>query len=97
MSRITKAQLQGLVDHLNAVTNSPKSAYTRTKDGRNVANVGNWHLSQAYGGYCVHRMCNEGGGVTTPITHGHVSARELYDAIHNFLRGMRFHKEEMSS
>lgn len=85
--RITRTDLQAVVTRLNTVTGSPAEPYTRRDDGTYTANVGNYHLSGAYGGWCVHRMSNDGGGVTTPISYGHIPARELYEQLHAYLRG----------
>ena len=88
MERITIKHLRALADTLNRMTNSPSEPWGRV-DGRNVANIGNYHISQAYGGFCVHRMANESGGVTTPISYGHIPARDLYNRIHAYMNGLR--------
>jgi hypothetical protein len=49
--------------------------------------VGNYHLSHAYGGVCLHRMDNESGGVTIPLDYGYMSRRELYNAMRAFIEG----------
>ena len=84
-TRITEAMLQSRVDRLNKLTNSPAQPYTNGK-----ANIGNFHLSHAYGGVCLHRMCTDGGGVTAPLIGGHVSKRELYDALCAFISDIEF-------
>lgn len=90
-TRITTAQLETLVARLNRITNSPETPWTRV-DGRNVANIGNFHLSFAYGGVCVHRMSNATGGASTPIVSYHVPKRELFDLLHAFIKGIEFNK-----
>ncbi len=55
---------------------------------RLTASVGRYTLDGAYGGWTVHRIMNIGGGVETPITYGHVPARELYGLIHAWLSGL---------
>ena len=54
-------------------------------DGRNVVNVGSWHLDCApiYGGYVVNEICNEGGGITQPFGMLRHPARE-FCALVNF-------------
>ena len=86
--RITNGQLEALVARINQLTGSPATPWTRQADGSFKANVGNYHISGAYGGVCLHRMCNEGGGVTTPLTYGHVPRRELYNQLRAFLAGL---------
>ena len=92
-TRITIANLEAVVDRINRVTGSPSSPWRR-EGGRNRANIGNYHLSRAYGGVCLHRMANESGGVTTPLGLGHVPNRELYYQLHAFVRGLEIGKGE---
>ena len=93
MSRVTQSQLQSLVDELNRATGSPMTPWTRDADDNLRANIGNYHLSGAYGGVCLHRMFNDGGGVTTPLGLGHRPKRELYDELHAYLRSIQAGKE----
>jgi hypothetical protein len=81
--RITDTQLDSLCEYLNNITNSPTAPWA---NGR--ANVGNYHISHAYGGVCLHRHVNEGGGVNCPIVHGHVTKRELYNQMQAYLKGL---------
>ncbi len=95
MQRITIKHLERLCEQLNKVTNSPMVPYAKDETaGRYVAQIGNFHISQAYGGYCLHRMHNEGGGVSTPLSGGHGPARDLYNEMHAFLRGLEFAQYE---
>jgi hypothetical protein len=84
MNRVTEAQLQAIVDRLNRITGMPAAPYVNGK-----AQVGNYHLSHAYGGVCLHRMHNEGGGVSCPIIHGHVPKRELANLMHAYIAGLQ--------
>jgi hypothetical protein len=52
MQRITEKMLELSLMRLNAITNSPTEPYTLNDDGKWTANIGNFHLSGAYGGYC---------------------------------------------
>lgn len=88
--RITDTMLDALCERLNKATGSPLTPYTRTAEHGLKANVGNFHISHAYGGVCLHRMSNTGGGVTTPLSAGHVTKRELWNEMHAFLRGLEF-------
>ncbi len=81
--RITEKDLDALCWRLNAITGSPTETYIGGK-----AQIGNYHISYEYGGACLHRICNEGGGVTTPIHAGHIPKRELYDSIYAYIRGI---------
>lgn len=86
--RVTIKDLQSIVDRINRITNSPMEPYTKTPDGKYKANVGNYHLSQAYGGVDLHRMSNEAGGVYTPLNCGHVSKRELQKLLFSYISGL---------
>lgn len=88
MERITDKQLNALADWINELTDSPLTPWTADEGGIK-ANIGNYHISRAYGGVCLHRMVNTGGGVTCPIFHGHVTKRELYNSMHAYIKGLR--------
>lgn len=81
--RTTQAQLQAVVDRINRMTGSPLTPYTNGK-----ANPGNYHLSGAYGGVCLHRMHNESGGVSSPLSTGHIPKRELLALMFAFIDGL---------
>ena len=87
MERITEKQLESLVAYLNELTGSPAEPYSHI-DGQYKANPGNYHISGAYGGVCLHRMSTTGGGVTTPLSCGHGPKRELFNALHAYIRGI---------
>lgn len=91
MNRITKKQLQSRIDTINSILNRPSTPYSQV-DGNLIANIGNLSLSQAYGGYGVHLMVNESGGVSNPIWHGHIPARDAYWRLCAFISGLDFKK-----
>ena len=91
--RITRKHLEPVVARLNRLTNSPASPWTLGEDGKRRANIGNYHLSQAYGGFSLHRMVNESGAVSDVFYCGHVPARDLYNQLHALLRGIEFGRE----
>ena len=86
--QITKKMLEKKVDYLNQLTGNPTVPWTKNKDGKFKANIGNYHLSGAYGGYSLERMCTDGGGVTTPLNTGCVPKRELFNAICHYINGI---------
>jgi len=94
--RITDSMLNSRVKRLNELTNSPLEPYSQI-DGRSVANIGNFHLSHAYGGVCLHRMCNESGGVRTPIISYHTTKRHLYDLMNAYADGIMFARDEVAA
>ena len=87
--RITQKMLEGKADYLNKITGSPAESYRKDRiTGKYKANIGNYHISYAYGGASLHRMSNEAGGVSTPIGHGHHQARELLNQMEAYIRGL---------
>ena len=92
MNRVTEKQLQAIVDRLNRITGSPMKPYV---DGK--AQIGNYHLSHAYGGVCLHRMHNENGGVSSPLSTGHISKRELMGLLYAFISGIETQREEVAA
>lgn len=89
MERITIKTLRILCDRLNRVTGSPMEYSKPHQAGVPFfSNIGNYHISQAYGGYCLHRVHNTVGGVSSPLSSGHIPARDLYERMHAFLRGI---------
>ena len=86
MERITIKHLRTLAARLNTITGSPMEYASPGVPFR--SNIGNYHINQAYGGYCLHRVANTGGGVTCPLSGGHIPARDLYDRMLAYIRGM---------
>lgn len=84
--RITKKDLDAVCKRINIEMCMALEPYTKV-DGKYIANIGNYHLSGAYGGYALHRMCNQGGGITD-IFHGHMPKRDLYGKMHAYLDGI---------
>jgi len=74
MYRVTEAQLKAICARINEATNSPGEPYTKDGD-RMRANIGNYHISHAYGGVSLHRMCNEHGGICDVFSCGHIPKR----------------------
>jgi hypothetical protein len=86
-TRITRSFLEAKCDTLNTMTKSPLES-SRMVDGKWTANVGNYHISGAYGGYCLHRMSNESGGVSDVFNCGHIPARELAGLMSAYTAGL---------
>jgi hypothetical protein len=91
MQRITDKQLENLATWINELTGSPVE-YRNKETGK--INIGHFTLSHAYGGVCLHRIVNDGGGCSTPIVHGHIPKRELFEQMHAFIKGLEFAKYE---
>ena len=88
MDRITDTHLEALCTRINRMTQSPEEAYTKGDDGKYHANIGNYHISHAYGGVCLHRMQNEAGGASDVLRCGHVPKRKLWDMMHAYVSGL---------
>lgn len=88
--RITDKHLESMVRRINEATGSPIKPWVRDEAAnRNRAQIGNFHISGAYGGVQLHRMHNESGGVSTPLNTGYVTKRALYDAMACYLAGIQ--------
>jgi hypothetical protein len=86
--RITKTDLQNLINRLNIITGSPADTLVPRADGSYMHNVGNYHVSRAYGRSALHRVVNEAGGCTDVLGAGHIPNRDLYQRIDAYMRGM---------
>ena len=86
-NRITRAHIVAKAAIINRMTNSPAES-SRMVDGKYCANIGNYHISGAYGGVCLHRMATEGGGVSDVFNCGHVPARKLADLMSAYIAGL---------
>lgn len=92
-NRITEKQLQTLCDHLNRITNSPMVTYSAGPDGplknkRLIAQIGNYHLSFAYGGVSLLRVCNESGACADVFGCGHTTKRDLQNRMCAYVDGI---------
>lgn len=72
---------------INNVTKSPSASWTKTEKGHS-ANIGNYHLSFAYGGVSLHQMLSNGGGVRDVFRSGHITKRELANQMWAFIEGL---------
>lgn len=86
--RTTIKHLQAIVDRINRITHSPMESYVKGEDGKYVAQIGNYHLDGAYGGYALHRMHNKSGGIEDVLGVGHVPKAELERLLFAFIRGL---------
>ena len=85
--RITQKDLEQKATLLNEITGSPLTGWTRT-DGKNIANIGHYYISCAYGGVNLNRHVNLGGGANEPLSFGHVPKKELYQMLCAFIAGI---------
>lgn len=88
-NRITTANLEAIVQRINKMTNSPDKPYA-LKDGKYIPQANCYHLSQAYGGYALHRMTSQEGGtgVNDILSRGHMPKRELAELMYAYIRGL---------
>jgi hypothetical protein len=83
MQATTLKFLQAQVDRINRTAGTPLEPWADSK-----AQIGNYHLDGAYGGYALHQMGNESGGIRDVFRCGHVTKRELSNRISAFLVGL---------
>lgn len=88
MRRIRKNELEILVSRLNEIMEMPAKPWSKGADGKLRANVGNYHLDQAYSGVKLVQMQNEGGGIRDVLSMGYESKRDAYNQIQAYLRGL---------
>ncbi len=92
MQKTSKARLQAIVDRINIMTGSPMATY-HTENGKLTANIGNYHLDSAYGGWSLFRMQSPLGGVKDVLSVGHITPRELDKLMQAFIRGLEANEE----
>jgi hypothetical protein len=91
MNRISKKLLQSRVETINSILGLPATPYTLHEDGTRSVNQGVFILTQAYGGYGVGKMSEE-GGTWSAIWNGHITARDAYERLSAFIAGLTFAK-----
>lgn len=92
--RITIKDLHAVASRINSITGSPAVAWVKPeRSDRYIASIGNYHIDGAYGGYALHRMTNEGGGVSDVLGRGHVPTRELYELMQAWIKGFNAGRE----
>jgi len=89
--RITKADLQNVLDRINEATGHTLEGWTQNSAGRYRANVGTYVLDWCYGGVRLSQLSTEGGG-ERDIT-GRGTKRETYNAMRAFLEGIHAARE----
>ncbi len=87
--RITQKDLEAVANRINLITRSPTTPYIFNKtENKHVAQIGCYHMSYAYGGAALHRMDTTGGGVQDVLRIGHQPKKDMYHAMHAFIRGL---------
>jgi len=83
--RIKLAQIELLIAELNKQLERPSKPYIK-ENGKLTAQIGNFHLYQAYGAFGLHEMVTDGGGIRETISLG--TKKELYTALHTLIQGV---------
>ena len=96
MQRITRKELDSAVAYLNRITSNEAEPYRKEGD-KWVANIGNFHISGAYGGFALHQMGNESGGTRDIFQQGHMPMRDLYNLIHAYAKGIVYASEKVTA
>jgi hypothetical protein len=90
--RVLKQDLENIVNRINIITKSPLTSYTKSGT-KYTANIGNYHLDGAYGGWALHRMHNESGSVQDILRCGYVSKSELQKLLFAYIAGLENYNE----
>lgn len=64
------------------------------------ANIGNYHIDQAYGGVKLVQMMGESGGIRNVLSMGYETKANCYNAIHAYIKGIEdciFQEKELNS
>ena len=88
MDKIKISDIERKLAYPNELTGNPVEPWKKNGEPGNRANVGNYHLSQAYGGFGINRMSNGAGGCHDPIFCGHRTKRECYNLLCSYVRGI---------
>ena len=84
MDRITQRYLDSLCERINDAQQTPPITYKRI-DGTLVGQVGNYLISSAYGGVCLHQIANVSGGARDVFSCGYITKRDLYNRMRAYL------------
>jgi hypothetical protein len=79
--RYTSTDARNAVARLARALKRPTEGYVLTAEGRTRGNIGALVLYHDAGGYNVHEITSEGGGVNTPFGDYLMTARELCRAV----------------
>lgn len=87
--RVTITTLRAVCNTLNRRAGFPDGTKLWQRIGdKNVATIGMYYIDGAYGGWALHKIHNEGGGISDPFRNGHMSARELYNLMWAYMEGL---------
>ena len=84
MDRITQRHLDSLCERINSAHKTPAAPYARIDD-KLIGQVGNFHISGAYGGVCLHQIANESGAARDVFSCGYITKRDLYNRMRAYL------------
>ena len=93
MNKITQKLLQSKIDQINEILGYPLRAYELTEDFKTKANVNTYYIGQAYGGYRIEQMVNDGGGCKDITGRG--TKRECYIFAQGMLEALRKEKPDI--
>lgn len=86
---VTQRDVEAVCRRINRIVNgTDETSVWERVDGEYRANVGVYYVDGAYGGVALYRVANESGGVTDVFRIGHVTKRQLRDAMFAFIEGI---------
>lgn len=87
--RITQKDLEAQVRRINEALGRPAAQHSKDETtGRYKSNIGNFHLSYAYGGVALEETVNEGGGVRRVSSGGYGTKKELFRWMDAYIAGL---------
>lgn len=83
--RTSLKEVRLLIKTLNEATGNPVDPWVRTEK-KFEAQIGNYHIDAAYGGFSLYQMSDKGGGCRDVSTRG--TKKELATFIRAMLKGI---------
>jgi hypothetical protein len=93
---ITRPFVERQLENLNRLTGMPSQPYLNLNDGKGIVpQAGNYHLDNAYGGYCFRRMSLTPGssGDSAVVDSGYVPLKVVSAQIQAYARGYQDAKD----
>ena len=87
--RITEKDLEIAAERINRTLGTPLEPYARDASGKQIAQIGNYHISYQYGYYSLYRVQSHTGSAVDVLACGHIKKGDLYNRMHAFLAGHR--------
>lgn len=91
--QVSMRAIEFRLEWLNKALGRPTKSWSRTPDGKNKSNPGNFHLDHDHSGYRVEMML-EGGGADPVFGHARMSKAQLLDQLEAILVAIKLAQNE---